>query len=589
VATETGPEFGRVSRTKGAVFRTLSLLASVSGIVALAVLLAYVSLDAFDLPAASPGWLLTYFLTLVVPYFAFCLYSADDPEVTARTVVALAGGLIVVPLVFVPVDTFIRSIPRLNWQLMYLFVVALPMTGYVTVAAVGEQTGAVGFGFVGRLLGGAAIGAWIYLLFVVLDAGTWFLVYTLGILPAGALYALARWRESRLLTVLAAVVGVVGTVAGVVIAGAVSVFPVAFVIYFWTFVLPLTFGTGVLATRKHGRRTGIGIGAATFVTVVVGTVALGIVGAPIAAAMLFSLGVAVTTISYLYRAATTPEGRLGLALPVLLVGGTLVGALAVDVVGFTAPNPWLDFGFITGAPTTQTTKAATAGFFPAIVGSVVLITMVAILSFFFGVGTALFLEEYASDSGWVGTATRIIEVNIANLAGVPSVVYGLLGLSLFVQLLSLGAGSAISGALTLSLLILPITIVSSQEAIRAVPDDLRDGSLAMGATRWQTTKRVILPEALPGILTGVILALGRAIGETAPLIMIGFASISFSAPPDIFSRFLAMPMLIYSWSSNPAAVFRYGLVAAGVLTLLLVLIAMNATAIIIRNKYERNH
>jgi phosphate transport system permease protein len=274
-----------------------------------------------------------------------------------------------------------------------------------------------------------------------------------------------------------------------------------------------------------------------------------------------------------------------LLLPVLLGGGAVLGAAIVGTFGIAGPDPWLDPGYVTEAPSST---AIEAGLYPAIVGSVIIIAIVAVLSFVLGVGAAVFLEEYTASTGVVGAITRIIQINIANLAAVPSVVYGLLGLGLFANLLGFGYGTAVTASLTLSLLILPITVISAQEAIRAVPDDLRQGSYAMGATRWQTTKNVVLPEALPGILTGTILALGRAIGETAPLIMIGAATTVFSAPNDIWSRFSAMPMQIYAWSSFPQAEFRYGVVAAGVVTLLIVLLGMNATAIVLRNKMERN-
>jgi len=171
--------------------------------------------------------------------------------------------------------------------------------------------------------------------------------------------------------------------------------------------------------------------------------------------------------------------------------------------GVPAPDPWLDAGFVRhGGAVEYCDRGRTL---PAIVGI-------------------------------LGSLTRLLQVNIANLAAIPSVVYGLLGLGLFANLLGFGLGTAVTASLTLSLLILPITIISAQEAIRSVPDDLRRGSDAMGATRWQTTKNVVLPEAFPGILTGTILALGRAIGETAPLIMIGAATTVFSAPDSLFSR-----------------------------------------------------
>jgi len=292
----------------------------------------------------------------------------------------------------------------------------------------------------------------------------------------------------------------------------------------------------------------------------------------------------VPTAVYVHRVIDDGGGLVGLVLPFLLVAGTLVGALVVEAWGVPAPDPWLDTGFVTGSPSRT---AADAGLYPAIVGSVIIIALVAVLSFVLGVGTSIFLEEYTAGSGVVGSLTRLLQVNIANLAAIPSVVYGLLGLGLFANLLGLGFGTAVTASLTLSLLILPITIISAQEAIRSVPEDLRRGSDAMGATRWQTTKNVVLPEALPGILTGTILALGRAIGETAPLIMIGGATTVFSAPDSLFSKFSAMPLQIYAWAGFPQAEFRYGVVAAGVITLLIILVGMNGTAILLRNRAER--
>ncbi|MFB6153965.1 MAG: PstA family ABC transporter permease, partial [Halodesulfurarchaeum sp.] len=177
--------------------------------------------------------------------------------------------------------------------------------------------------------------------------------------------------------------------------------------------------------------------------------------------------------------------------------------------------------------------------------------------------------------------------NISNLAGVPSVVYGILGLALFIRIANLAYGTLIVGALTVSLLILPIVIISAQEAIRSVPDSLRQASYGMGATRWQTVRNVVIPRALPGILTGTILALGRAIGETAPLIMIGVPTAYYSLPHGLRSKFTAMPMQIFSWADLPDEAFQHGVLAAGVVTLLAVLILMNGTAILIRNRYQR--
>jgi len=221
-----------------------------------------------------------------------------------------------------------------------------------------------------------------------------------------------------------------------------------------------------------------------------------------------------------------------------------------------------------------------AGIYPALIGSIYLIIMTAIFTLFLGVGAAIYLEEYAADN-WL---TTLINANISNLAGVPSIVYGLLGLAMFVRALNTGS-SLLAGALTLTLLILPIVIVSSQEALRAVPDSLRNASYSVGATRWQTIRNVVLPNALPGIMTGTILSLSRAIGETAPLIMIGAATSMFVPPNGPLSAFAAMPMQIFDWARQPANEFQH-VAAAGIIVLLSALLLMNATAIYIRNKYD---
>jgi phosphate transport system permease protein len=197
------------------------------------------------------------------------------------------------------------------------------------------------------------------------------------------------------------------------------------------------------------------------------------------------------------------------------------------------------------------------------------------------VGAAVYLEEYSKKTRF----TRIIEINISNLAGVPSIVYGILGLAFFVRGLMLGR-SLLAGALTLALLILPIIIISSQEAIRAVPGSIREASYALGATKWQTIRNHVLPAALPGILTGNILALSRAIGEAAPLIMIGALTFVAFTPQSPLDPFTALPIQIFNWASRPKTEFQ-SLAAAGILVLLFLLLAMNAAAIIIRNKYQR--
>jgi phosphate transport system permease protein len=199
-----------------------------------------------------------------------------------------------------------------------------------------------------------------------------------------------------------------------------------------------------------------------------------------------------------------------------------------------------------------------------------------------GVGAALYLEEYADRNRWYN---RAIELNIQNLAAVPSIVYGILGLAFLVRGLDLGR-VLLAGALTLSLLVLPIVIIASREAIRAVPPSIREGALALGATRWQTIWRQVLPAAVPGIATGSILALSRAIGETAPLILIGAIVFVPFNPSGLMDQFTALPIQVFNWTSRPQQEFKL-LAAAAILVLLALLLTMNAFAIWLRNKYQR--
>ena len=239
---------------------------------------------------------------------------------------------------------------------------------------------------------------------------------------------------------------------------------------------------------------------------------------------------------------------------------------------------WLSFKFLDSFPSRFPEQA---GIKSALWGSIWLMLLTTLIAIPLGVGAAIYLEEYAGRTKF----TRIIEINMSNLAGVPSIVYGILGLALFVRGMALGR-SVIAGALTMALLILPIIIISSQEAIRAVPSSIREASYALGATRWQTVKHHVLPAALPGILTGNILALSRAMGEAAPLIMIGALTFIAFTPQSPFDPFTALPIQIFNWASRPKVEFQY-LAAAGILVLIGLLIAMNAAAIIIRNKYQR--
>jgi phosphate transport system permease protein len=262
-----------------------------------------------------------------------------------------------------------------------------------------------------------------------------------------------------------------------------------------------------------------------------------------------------------------------LALGVL---GILFYRIIIQSVG------WLDLQFLTSKLSIFPDKA---GIKSVIIGTIWLMAVVAPVTLFLGVATAIYLEEYSGN----GRLKRIIQVNISNLAGVPSVIFGLLGLTVFSRLFGLGS-SVLAGGLTMSLLVLPIVVVSSQEAIRAVPSFLRDASYAMGATKWTTIKNVVLPAAIPGILTGVILALSRAIGETAPLVVLGIPALILTTPSGLMSDFTVLPIQIYYWTLDTVLVAEYAnLAAATIIVLLAVLFIMNSVAIYIRNKYQKRY
>ncbi|SFD54421.1 phosphate ABC transporter membrane protein 2, PhoT family [Lentibacillus persicus] len=247
---------------------------------------------------------------------------------------------------------------------------------------------------------------------------------------------------------------------------------------------------------------------------------------------------------------------------------------------FSEGLPYLDLSFLTSFASRFPEEA---GIKAAIAGSIWLMAVTAPISLILGVGTAIYLEEYAQENKF----TRFIRMNISNLAGVPSVVFGLLGLTVFVRLMEMGR-SVIAGGLTMSLLILPIIVVSSQEAIRSIPKNQYEASFAMGATKWQTIRRVVLPAAIPGILTGGILALSRAIGETAPLLMIGALSFIAYLPENIWSGFTVLPIQIFNWTGRPQEEFHL-VASAGIIVLLVILLLMNSVAILIRNKFSKRY
>lgn len=241
---------------------------------------------------------------------------------------------------------------------------------------------------------------------------------------------------------------------------------------------------------------------------------------------------------------------------------------------------WLNSDFIT---TPMSSEPGNAGIRTALLGSIYMMTLVVLFSVPVGVGAAIYLNEYAGHS----LLNRVIETNVRNLAAVPSIIYGLLGLSIFVRgfFVPITSGrTIISAALTLSLLILPIIIAASQEALRAVPNTIREASYGLGATKWQTIWRQVLPTAIPGILTGVIIAISRAVGETAPLIVVGAASFAV-ADPTLTSRFTALPIQVYQWTALPQDQFR-DIAAAAIVMLLILNIGLNAVAIILRERYS---
>jgi phosphate transport system permease protein len=288
--------------------------------------------------------------------------------------------------------------------------------------------------------------------------------------------------------------------------------------------------------------------------------------------------------STLRRGASRGSARLALdvAFSAVLFAGTVVGVIALATLVWTI----LDHGWarLVADPVAFLTSfvsrfPARAGIRAALVGSAYLMALTALFCFPVGVGAAVYLEELAPRN----RLTNFVETNIANLAGVPSVVYGLLGLGIFVRLLRMGP-SLLAGALTLAVMSLPVIIVAAREAIRAVPESIRLGAFALGATRWQTVRRQVLPAAMPGTLTGTILALSRAIGETAPLLVIGLPIVIFTLPNDVRDPVSALPLLIFDWTSRPQPAFAEAAAAASIV-LLALLLAMNAVAIFLRNRY----
>ena len=264
---------------------------------------------------------------------------------------------------------------------------------------------------------------------------------------------------------------------------------------------------------------------------------------------------------------------LAVCLPLIMLVG-LFGKLVAEGL------PRLSWEFLTSYPSR---RAAAAGILPAAVGTLYLIGLTALMALPIGVGAAIYLEEYGKKS----RLASFIEVNIANLAGVPSIIYGLLGLGLFVRALGMGR-SLIAGAATLALLALPVVVVSTREALRTVPMSTREACLALGGTRWQTIRQVVLPQALPGVMTGSILAISRAMGETAPLVVVGALAYVPFLPDSVFAQFGALPIQIFNWVSRPQQAFLIN-AAAGIVVLLVMMFILNAAAIILRDRMQSRY
>ncbi|MFY4812421.1 phosphate ABC transporter permease PstA [Haloarcula sp. AONF1] len=558
---ETGwhGENSDVNHLRGRAFEATCLAATAFGLVSVLLLLLFVANDAFRPFSADTGWLATYAATVLVPLAALAVYyyRLDEP---AGEVAYVTSGLPVVGLLLTGgfAVLFIELLSVLEW---FALLISLVVAGGLIVAH-------------GRLRPKAALER----LAVVLLA------------PIITVFGLPPTRFNWFVTDAAAALGLDFGLYYRVISLREAILMLPFVPTDWvmlllTLVLPIAGAAGwFVEQRRESRRDGLAVVGMTTVVAVLGVVAGPLLGIGTDVWLLLVTFAVLPLGVYVEGVVRRGEGVRGLAFPIVAVLGVVVGGVVTSALGFAGPDPWLDWGFLTSA-TSRT--AADAGIYPAMVGSVMMIIVIVLTTFPVGVGAAIYLEEYAPSQGLMGKFVTLIEINIGNLAGVPSVVYGLLGLALFIRVLQWPQGSIIVAGLAVGLLILPIVIISAQEAIRSVPDSFRQASYGMGATRWQTIRQVVLPEALPGILTGTILALGRAIGETAPLLMIGAAASVRLAPNSFFDVASMMPRQIFSWSSELDPAFRHGVLAAGVITLLAVLLVMNATAIVIRNRYQR--
>ncbi|XGI84300.1 phosphate ABC transporter permease PstA [Halorutilales archaeon Cl-col2-1] len=533
--TDTGVEGirnakeSRLRRIRDGVFEAVLLFATLIGILSLVVLFGYIGFDAFRPLTASARWYLLYFGVLVAPTAAFTVYARRHPKV--RSTNAMSFGV------------FFGSL-------------TVALVTYVVADAVSPYD------------------ILVYLVF--------------GGVPPALVILYGRTRGDRRYTGPAVPVSVI---VGVGVAAGLYDFvrPVVgiaaeWIAYFGIVTVPAALLLGGIGSRRKSRRHGLRTSASVAIGALTVAGGLLVTGTnPSFWVVIFSSFVA--PVAYFVLTAVRDEGKTGVLGPFIVVGGVLVGAYLERLLGIQGLEGYLTPTLLLSS--WNGLSASEAGVYPQIVGSIVIVGFMSVLAFPIGVGAAVYLEEYAPNSGWRGRLATVLEVNISNLAGVPSVVYGLLGLALFRNTLSFGTGVVVSASGTLALLILPIVVVSSQEAIRSVPDSVRQASYGIGASRWQTLRNVVLPEAIPGILTGTILALARAIGETAPLVIISVATTTYSPPEGLFSSATALPLQIFAARSNVDAAFRHGIVPATAVVLLVLMLVMNATAVVIRNRYER--
>jgi len=519
----------RRERITDVVFEALLVGATLIGIVSLGILLAQIFSDAIRPFAASTQWFMVVAGVVVAPTAAYTV--SVRRRLAARAVNARFFGVVVAGLVGAPAAFLVIEAMSPYDVLLYLLAGAVPP---IAVWVVGRNR-----------LRGTVVGPAIPVSVVG------------GLFVGGLGYSIFR-------TALAAVP-----------------MPLAYV---GAVTVPVAGALGTLTARRGTSKDGLGAAG------VVLAGALAVLGAAIAlgfdpglAVVLFSL-FAVPVGTVLVRTLRDGEGRIGLLGPIVLGGGLLAAVALESVLGLTGPDTYLGPSLFLNS--WHGLDATQAGVHPQLVGSIIIVGFMAVMAFPIGVGAAIYLEEYAPASGWGSRLASILEVNISNLAGVPSVVYGLLGLALFRNTLGFGTGIVLSAAGTLGLLILPIVVVSAQEAIRAVPDSLREASYGMGASRWQTLRTVVLPRALPGVLTGTILALARAIGETAPLVIIAVATTTYSAPGGLFDAAAALPLQIFAARSNVDPGFRHGVVPATAVILIVLMLLMNAAAIYVRNRFE---